>query len=60
MNHFKSNMMPHPFHIHGNHFFVLSVNGATSFKYARKKMLLLFHLWRFFGFDHDMMTSMTQ
>lgn len=25
----NQSMMPHPFHIHGNHFFVLSVNGAT-------------------------------
>lgn len=25
----NSSMMPHPFHIHGNHFFVLAVNGAT-------------------------------
>ena len=25
----NQSMMPHPFHIHGNHFFVLAVNGAT-------------------------------
>lgn len=25
----NSSMMPHPFHIHGNHFYVLKVNGAT-------------------------------
>lgn len=25
----NASMMPHPFHIHGNHFYVLSVNGAT-------------------------------
>lgn len=25
----NQSMMPHPFHIHGNHFYVLSVNGAT-------------------------------
>jgi blue copper oxidase len=25
----NQSMMPHPFHIHGNHFFVLSVNGTT-------------------------------
>jgi bilirubin oxidase len=25
----NNSMMPHPFHIHGNHFYVLKVNGAT-------------------------------
>ncbi len=25
----NQSMMPHPFHIHGNHFFVLAVNGAA-------------------------------
>jgi len=25
----NQSMMPHPFHIHGNHFYVLKVNGAT-------------------------------
>lgn len=25
----NQSMMPHPFHIHGNHFYVLAVNGAT-------------------------------
>ncbi len=25
----NQSMMPHPFHIHGNHFYVLSINGAT-------------------------------
>lgn len=25
----NQSMMAHPFHVHGNHFFVLSVNGAT-------------------------------
>lgn len=25
----NQSMMPHPFHIHGNHFYVLSFNGAT-------------------------------
>lgn len=26
----NQSMMPHPFHIHGNHFYVLSVNGTTA------------------------------
>jgi len=25
----NQSMMPHPFHIHGNHFYVLSINGST-------------------------------
>ncbi len=25
----NQSMMPHPFHIHGNHFYVVAVNGAT-------------------------------